>query len=107
MRESGVPLVSFTWYSLTDQVDWDNALRKQKGTVNPLGLFDLKRQIRPVGGAYKQLIERWRTALPVQSVCLVVPVVLPSEYDEPSPTRLREWMCQYQAQKRFYQNGGE
>jgi len=36
----------FTWYSLTDQVDWDIALRENKGTVNPLGLYDLDRQIR-------------------------------------------------------------
>jgi hypothetical protein len=65
---------------LTDQVDWDSALREDKGTVNPLGLFDLDRNIRPVGQAYRQLIEDWREVLPTQSVCLRIPIVLPSEH---------------------------
>jgi hypothetical protein len=107
VRNSGVPLVGFTWYSLTDQVDWDIALRQDRGTVNPLGLYDLDRQIRPVGRAYKQLIERWQTVLPVQSVCLVVPVVLPSEYDEPGVTRRREWMRQFHNAESFRRSGGQ
>ncbi|MBB5711064.1 family 1 glycosylhydrolase [Sphingomonas xinjiangensis] len=78
LRNVGIPTVGFTWYSLTDQVDWDTALREQNGTVNPLGLFDLDRKIRPVGQAFKQLIRDWRDVLPAQSVCLVVPVVPPS-----------------------------
>ncbi len=57
VRNDGVPIVGFTWYSLTDQVDWDSALRENNGNVNPLGLYDLNRKIRPVGEAYKQLIE--------------------------------------------------
>lgn len=59
VREQGVPILGFTWYSLTDQVDWDTALREQNGRVNDLGLFDLKREIRPVGLAYKELIATW------------------------------------------------
>ncbi len=59
VRNSGVPMVGFTWYSLTDQVDWDCALRWNNGTVNPLGLYDLDRKIRPVGRAYKKLISEW------------------------------------------------
>jgi beta-glucosidase/6-phospho-beta-glucosidase/beta-galactosidase len=107
IRNSGVPLVGFTWYSLTDQVDWDSALSQDTGTVNPFGLYDLDRQIRPVGRAYKQLIERWQMVLPVQSVCLVVPVVLPSEYEEPWATRRREWMGEYhKAEQSFRQSGG-
>ena len=27
LRQDGVPIVGFTWYSLTDQIDWDVALR--------------------------------------------------------------------------------
>jgi beta-glucosidase len=54
VRNDGIPIVGFTWYSLTDQVDWDSTLREQNGNVNPLGLYDLHRQIRPVGEAYKQ-----------------------------------------------------
>jgi beta-glucosidase/6-phospho-beta-glucosidase/beta-galactosidase len=56
MRQSGVPMVGFTWYSLTDQVDWDIALREPLGNVNPVGLFDLNRDPRRVGQAYRHLI---------------------------------------------------
>jgi beta-glucosidase/6-phospho-beta-glucosidase/beta-galactosidase len=56
IRRGGVPVVGFTWYSLTDQVDWDIALREPLGNVSPVGLFDLNRDPRPVGQAYKHLI---------------------------------------------------
>ncbi len=79
LRNVGIPTVGFTWYSLTDQVDWDSALRFQNGTVNKLGLYDLDRNIRNVGRAYKQLIQDWKDVLPSQSVCLVVPLVPPSQ----------------------------
>ncbi len=79
VRNDGIPVVGFTWYSLTDQVDWDTALREDNGHVNPLGLFDLDRRIRPVGAAYKQLIADWRQVLPTMSVCLQVPIVMPKE----------------------------
>jgi beta-glucosidase/6-phospho-beta-glucosidase/beta-galactosidase len=59
LRHDGVPLIGMTWYSLTDQVDWDTALREKNDRVNPLGLFDLDRNIRPVGRAYKRLIQQW------------------------------------------------
>jgi hypothetical protein len=42
-------MVGFTWYSLTDQVDWDTALREDNGRVNPCGLVDIDRKMRPVG----------------------------------------------------------
>jgi beta-glucosidase/6-phospho-beta-glucosidase/beta-galactosidase len=89
VRNVGVPIVGFTWYSLTDQIDWDTALREENNRVNPLGLFDLDRNIRPVGLAYKKLIEDWATVLPTQSVCLVVPVTRPHEHDEPWAVRRR------------------
>ncbi|HXD02206.1 MAG TPA: family 1 glycosylhydrolase, partial [Novosphingobium sp.] len=75
VRNDGVPIVGFTWYSLTDQVDWDSALRFRNGNVNPLGLFDLDRNIRKVGEEYRKLIAAWRDVLPTQSICLTVPVV--------------------------------
>jgi beta-glucosidase len=78
VRNDGVPIVGFTWYSLIDQVDWDTALREDNNNVNALGLYDLNRNIRPVGKAYKQLIKDWRHVLPTQSVCLNVPIELPS-----------------------------
>jgi beta-glucosidase/6-phospho-beta-glucosidase/beta-galactosidase len=79
VRNDGVPILGFTWYSLTDQVDWDIALREDRGTVNPLGLYDLDRNIRAVGRAYRELIANWREVLPTQSVCLRVPVVMPGD----------------------------
>lgn len=79
VRNDGVPIVGFTWFSLTDQTDWDSALRVRNNNLNPVGLYDLDRNIRPVGTAFKQLIADWRDVLPTQSVCLTVPVVLPDE----------------------------
>ena len=48
-----------TWFSLIDQVDWDTALREVNGRVNPLGLYDLDRKLRPVGAAYRDLAAAW------------------------------------------------
>ena len=90
VRNDGVPVVGFTWYSLTDQTDWDSALREQRGTVNALGLFDLDRKIRPVGEAYRELIAQWRDVLPTQSMCLTVPVVLPDEADSDHAARQQD-----------------
>ncbi|MBY0507758.1 MAG: family 1 glycosylhydrolase [Bryobacteraceae bacterium] len=70
LKQDGVPIVGFTWYSLTDQVDWDSALREDNGRVNPLGLYDLERNIRPVGEAYRRLVDQWRGILPLESRCL-------------------------------------
>jgi beta-glucosidase len=81
VRNEGVPIVGFTWYSLTDQTDWDSALREKNGNVNAVGLYDLDRKIRPVGECYKKLISEWRDVLPTQSICLVVPVVPPNRAD--------------------------
>ena len=80
VRNDGLPIVGFTWYSLTDQVDWDTALREDNNRVNPLGLYDLDRKIRPVGEAYKQLIKDWQEVLPTESVCLNVPINIPDDY---------------------------
>jgi len=99
VRNDGVPIIGFTWYSLTDQIDWDTALRENNGNVNPLGLYDLDRNIRPVGQAYKQLIQDWREVLPAQSVCLQVPIVMPSETDEPWAKRQQERARQVQANR--------
>jgi beta-glucosidase/6-phospho-beta-glucosidase/beta-galactosidase len=60
LRRAGVPLVGFTWYSLTDQIDWSIAMSDPLGIVYPVGLFDLNREARTVGIAYKQLIELYR-----------------------------------------------
>lgn len=60
LRQDGVPIVGFTWYSLTDQMDWDTALREDRNRVNTVGLFDLDRNIREVGKHYRELIKEWR-----------------------------------------------
>ena len=80
VRNNGVPPIGFTWYSLTDQVDWDSALRVNNGHVNALGLFDLERRIRPVGVAYRELVNAWEAVLPAKSMCLQVPIVMPNEF---------------------------
>ncbi|MGI8546240.1 MAG: family 1 glycosylhydrolase [Gemmatimonadaceae bacterium] len=59
MRADGVPVLGFTWYSLTDQIDWDLELTKKLGHVNPCGLYDLDRKPRPVAAAYRALIEEF------------------------------------------------
>jgi beta-glucosidase len=84
LRNVGIPTVGFTWYSLTDQTDWDTALREQNGNVNPVGLYDLDRNPRNVGKAYKELIRDWRDVLPASSMCLAVPIVPPSQSCWPS-----------------------
>jgi beta-glucosidase/6-phospho-beta-glucosidase/beta-galactosidase len=80
VRNDRVPVVGFTWYSLTDQVDWDTALREENGRVDAVGLYDLDRRIRPVGRAFQRLVSQWRDVLPAQSLCLQVPVMMPSEH---------------------------
>jgi len=59
LREDGVPVIGFTWYALTDQIDWDSALTRPRGHVNTLGLFDLKRRPRAVAKEYKRIIEEY------------------------------------------------
>lgn len=69
LRLDHIPVVGFTWYGLTDMTDWDVALREKRGTVNPVGLFDLDRRERPVARAFRELIaaygemEAWDSAL--------------------------------------------
>jgi beta-glucosidase/6-phospho-beta-glucosidase/beta-galactosidase len=67
LKQDGVPIVGFTWYSLIDQVDWDSALRNDDGIVNSLGLYDLDRKIRLVGVEYKNLITQWQDVIAKES----------------------------------------
>lgn len=59
MREDGIPVLGFTWYSLIDQVDWDIGLSKKVGTINECGLFNMNRKPNPVADAYKMLLEEF------------------------------------------------
>ncbi len=83
LRNVGIPTVGFTWYSLTDQVDWDTALREQNGNVNPLGLL----RSRPQHPQRRQGLQAAdhrlaRRAAGVQPVP-VVPIVPPAHTDRP------------------------
>lgn len=59
MRAEGIPVMGFTWYSLTDQIDWQHGLRFERDELHPVGLYDLQRRIRPVGRRYKEIIAQW------------------------------------------------
>jgi beta-glucosidase/6-phospho-beta-glucosidase/beta-galactosidase len=72
LRQDGVPIVGFTWYSLTDQIDWDIALRQKRNQVHPVGLYDLDRKPRRVGEEYRRLIGEWRELLPTGSSALML-----------------------------------
>jgi beta-glucosidase/6-phospho-beta-glucosidase/beta-galactosidase len=61
--DTGVPVTGFTWFSLTDQMDWDTTLREANGHVGQVGLADLDRKLRPVGEYYKYLIDNWKDRL--------------------------------------------
>ncbi len=59
MRQDGVPVLGFTWYSLIDQIDWDTGLTEKNNRVNACGLYDLERRPRPVAEAYRQLLQEF------------------------------------------------
>jgi beta-glucosidase len=103
VRNNGVPLVGFTWFPLIDQIGWTETGRPagegEPGQVNPVGLYDLNRRRRPVGDAYAALIRDWRQLLPAQSVCLLMPIVLPSEYNEPMAQRRRDLIHRFYMQR--------
>jgi Beta-glucosidase/6-phospho-beta-glucosidase/beta-galactosidase len=60
LRADGIPVHGFTWYSLTDQIDWQHGLRIERDDLHPVGLYDLDRRIRPVGHAYKKIIDAYK-----------------------------------------------
>jgi beta-glucosidase/6-phospho-beta-glucosidase/beta-galactosidase len=72
LKQDGVPVVGFTWYSLTDQVDWCTQLRDDVGRVNSLGLYDLDRKIRPAGRLYRELLQQWRGVLTADAASLAM-----------------------------------
>ena len=68
LREQGVPVVGYTWYSLIDQIDWDIQIREIRGKVNANGLFTLDRQPRPVADVYRQLAESYGGDAPIKAM---------------------------------------
>jgi hypothetical protein len=67
LRNAGIPVMGFTWLSLADRFDSQQAMPMEYTGVSPVGLFNLKREIRPVGLAYRDLIVENRdlTIIPV------------------------------------------
>lgn len=55
LRRQGVPVIGYTWFSLTDQIDWDIQLVKIRGKVSPNGLCTLDRKLRAVGETFKAI----------------------------------------------------
>ena len=55
LRRQGVPVIGYTWFSLTDQIDWDIQLVEIRGKVIPNGLCTLDRTLRDVGRAFRDL----------------------------------------------------
>jgi beta-glucosidase len=66
LREDGVPIVGFTWFGLLDMKDWDSALTKIRGNLNPVGLYTLGRKPRKVAKEYRRLVEEY-SQLPISS----------------------------------------
>ncbi len=80
VRNDGVPIVGFTWYSLTDQVDWDTRAAREATATSTRSASTTStarsgRSARPTS----KIVRDWRDVLPTQSVCLRVPVYPPSE----------------------------
>lgn len=69
MRQDGMNVLGFTWYSLVDQVDWDVGLGELRGVVNGCGLYDMDRKPNPVAAEYRALIEEFGSLpLAVQAI---------------------------------------
>ncbi len=63
LRGKGIPVRGFTWYSLTDQIDWQYGLREERNHLHPIGLFDLQRRPRPVAFRYREIVNQWKAVL--------------------------------------------
>lgn len=63
LRQENYPVIGFTWYSLTDQLDWDIDVRAAHGHVVANGLFDLDRRIRRADLEYRRIVRAWSGAL--------------------------------------------
>jgi len=55
LRHQGVPVIGFTWYSLTDQIDCDIQIVEVRGHVTANGLCTLDRKLRDVGELFRKI----------------------------------------------------
>jgi beta-glucosidase len=60
LRDDGLPIRGFCWYGFIDHVDWDSALRLDRGRPNDCGLLDLDRRPHAVGERYRELAQAAR-----------------------------------------------
>ena len=91
LRQDGILILGFTWYSLVDQVDWDVALAEKRGLVNGCGLFDLNRRPNPVAAEYRALLAEYAglPLLPDNAIFTAIPasVIVP-----PANKRSGKWL---------------
>ncbi len=59
LREEGIPVIGYTWFSFQNQVDWDILLQEVRGVEVGNGLFRLDRTANPVASAFQQLVQRY------------------------------------------------
>ena len=67
----GLPVHGFTWFPLGDVIDWRYALRVKRGDVDPIGLYDLRREPHAVASAYAGLIASARAGSASPNVRLI------------------------------------
>lgn len=56
LRAEGRPVRGLCWYSRGDQYDWQTGLADPTGAVTEVGLFDARRQPRPVAERFADLV---------------------------------------------------
>ena len=59
LRASGVPVTGFGWSPLSDPADWRQPASRSAAAPLPVGLYDLRRRIRPVGQRYREIARAW------------------------------------------------
>ena len=70
LRQDGVPVLGFTWYSLPTRWTGTAACAKTPDASTRWDSSDLDRALRPVGHAYGKLIRQWRDVLPTEGPSL-------------------------------------
>lgn len=68
LRHHGVPMIGYTWYSLTDQIDWNIQLREIRNEVTPNGLYTLDRQPREAAKVFRELAHTYAGSPLVASI---------------------------------------